>query len=70
MQDTQDLILRHNFIQQLPKCIADRFTDTDDAKEKFKQGLKNGGKFNPLQDKKRWERPCNKQREGLPHEAY
>ncbi len=52
MQDTQDLILRDNFIQQPPKCIADRFTDTDDAKEKLKQGLKNGGKFNLLQDKK------------------
>jgi hypothetical protein len=52
MQDTQDLILRHNFIQQLPKSIADRFTDNDDAKEKIKQGLKNGGNYNNLQDKK------------------
>ncbi len=52
MQDTQDLTLRHNFIQQLPKCITDRFTDTNDAKEKLKQSLKNGGKFNLLQDKK------------------
>ncbi len=33
MHDSQDLILRHNFIQQLPKTIADRFTDLDDTKD-------------------------------------
>ncbi len=30
MQDTQDLILQHQFIQQLPKTIADKFSDNDD----------------------------------------
>jgi len=30
MQDTQDLILLHQFIQQLPKTIADKFSDNDD----------------------------------------
>jgi hypothetical protein len=51
MQDTQDLILQHNFIQQLPKTIADKFSNSDDLQDKFKWEKWNGGKFNPLQDK-------------------
>jgi len=51
MQDTQDLILQHQFIQQLPKTIADKFSDNDDLWDKFKLGQRNGRKFNPLQDK-------------------
>jgi len=44
------LILRHNFIQQLSKSIADRFVDSDGIKDKFKFG-KNGLKNTPNNDK-------------------
>jgi hypothetical protein len=50
MQESQDLILRHNFIQQLPKSIADRFIDNEDIKDKNKNG-RQGPKYNPHQEK-------------------
>jgi len=49
MHETQDLILRHNFIQQLPKSITERFIVPEDNKDKFKFG-KNGLKNNPNND--------------------
>ncbi len=51
MQEAQDQILHHNYIQQLPKSIGDRLIESDDTKDKHKHGKNGGLKFNPQHDK-------------------
>jgi hypothetical protein len=46
MQDQQDMLLCHNFVQQLPKSISDKITRPSD-KNGSNQGGKSRGKFKP-----------------------
>jgi len=44
IQEQQDMLLHHNFVQQLPKSIIEKISDSSD-KNGFNQGSKHNGKF-------------------------
>lgn len=48
MSDIQDSILRHNFVQQIPKSISDKILNTQDILKDGK--VQGGGKFQGKQD--------------------
>lgn len=50
MQEAQDLILHHNFIQPLPKSIANQLIESKDTKDKNKH-IKNVFKHYPQHEK-------------------
>jgi hypothetical protein len=47
MQDQQDMLLHHNFIQQLPKSISDKISDPIEKNVSNNKEGKQGGKFKP-----------------------
>ncbi len=64
MQEAQDSILRHNFLQSLPRSISDKINDNDDKKtqdggrdhNRFRNKNKDGGKpiYNHDKNHLRW----------------